>query len=85
MPLRKREDLESPQQGNFEDLDESTNTFIFPAQSKIDWVIVIHKWEPRGGSEEYLDLIEQFLISLSQRFGNAQSFASYEDHIAYVH
>jgi hypothetical protein len=77
--------LESCQQGSFEDLDESTNTFVFPAQSKSGWVIVIHEWEPRGSSEEYLDSIEQVLIPLSQRFGNAQSFASYENHIGYVH
>lgn len=77
--------LESCQQGSFEDLDESTNTFVFPAQSKSGWVIVIHEWEPRGSSEEYLDSIEQVLIPLSQRFGHAQSFASYENHIGYVH
>lgn len=77
--------LENCQQGNLGDLDESINTFIFPSQVKSGWIIVIHQWEPRGSSEKYLDAIEQVLISLSQRFGNAQSFSSYEDHIVYVH
>lgn len=77
--------LENCQQGGLEDLNAATNTFIFPSQNKSGWMLVIHEWEPRGSSEEYLNAIEQVVSSLSQRFGNAQSFASYEDHIVYVH
>lgn len=75
--------LENSRQGSFVDFGETANTFVY--LSKSDWVIIIHQWEPRGSSEKYLNAVEQVIIALSQRFGEAQSFACYQDTICYTH
>jgi hypothetical protein len=75
--------LEELQEGSFEDFGEDTNTFVIPAWG--EWTLVIHAWEPRGSSPEYLDAIEKCVTDLSQQFGEAQAFASYEENISYVH
>ena len=75
--------LENLQQGTFGDFGDTSNTFVFPAQN--DWIIIIHEWEPRGSSAEYLNAMQQIVTELSQEFGEAQSFAAYEDIIYYTH
>lgn len=75
--------LENIQQGRFGDLGDKTNTFVFRSQN--GWIIIIHEWEPRGSSEKYLNAMQQIVTELSQKFGEAQSFATYEDIIYYTH
>lgn len=77
--------LKNVQEGNFGDLSDEMNTFLFPSQIKSDWIIIIYQWELRGSLEEYLNTIEQEVVSLSQQFGEAQSFATYEEHFRYIH
>lgn len=76
-------ELENIQQGSFGDLGDTTNSFVFHSQN--NWIIILHEWEPRGTSEEYLNAMQQIVTELSQYFGEAQSFAAYEDAICYTH
>ncbi|GBE92533.1 hypothetical protein [Nostoc cycadae] len=76
-------ELENIQQGSFGNFGDTANTFMFPTHN--DWIIIIHQWEPRGSSAEYLNAMQQIVTELSQDFGEAQSFAAYEDVIFYTH
>jgi hypothetical protein len=75
--------LDDIQEGSFENFGDDSNTFVLPAWG--EWTVVIHAWEPRGSSAEYLDAIEQCIADLSQQFGEAQAFACYEENISYAH
>ncbi|QLE59208.1 hypothetical protein [Nostoc sp. TCL26-01] len=74
-------ELENIHQGRFGDFEDKTNTFVFSAQH--DWIIIIHQWNRRGGYKEYLNTMQQVVTELSQKFGEAQSFAAYEDMTCY--
>ncbi|BBD59800.1 hypothetical protein NIES2109_25910 [Nostoc sp. HK-01] len=66
--------------GHFED---KTNTFVFSAQH--DWIIIIHDWRPGRVSKKYLNVMEQIVTELSQKFGEAQSFGVCEYFDYWIH
>ncbi|MBD2497464.1 hypothetical protein [Nostoc sp. FACHB-280] len=76
-------ELENIQQGRFSYFGDTANTFVFPTPN--DWIIIFHQWKPRGSSAEYLNAMQQIVTELSQKFGEAQAFAAYEDVISYAH